>query len=169
MVNAPVLVLNQNCEPLNICRARRAIVMLWRGKAEVIELNSATIHSSSLAMEVPSVIRLVYLIKRPRIQRKLNRRDVFARDKYTCQYCGKSTKDLTIDHVIPRRLGGEHIWDNVVSACKACNQRKAGRSPKDAGMKLRNRPCQPKFHSCYPSYEGFYKHPEWQKYVLIDN
>ena len=169
MVNSPVLVLNQNYEPLNVCRARRAIVMLWRGKAEVLEQNSATIHSASLSIEIPSVIRLIYLIRRPRLQRKLNRRDVFIRDKYTCQYCGKHTKELTIDHVIPRRLGGEHVWDNVVSACKACNQRKAGRSPKDARMKLLHKPYQPRPVSYHITYEGFYSHPEWQKYVPADN
>jgi len=169
MVNSPVLVLNQNYEPLNICRARRAIVMLWRGKAEILEQNSATIHSTSLAIEVPSVIRLVYLIRRPRIQRKLNRRDVFIRDKHACQYCGKTTKDLTIDHVIPRRLGGEHTWENVVSACKDCNQRKAARSPKDAGMKLLNKPYKPNQAKYHISFEGFSRHPEWLKYVPSDN
>ncbi len=169
MVNSPVLVLNQNYEPLNVCRARRAIVMLWRGKAEVLEQDSATVHSASLAIEIPSVIRLIHLIRRPRIQRKLNRRDVFARDKYTCQYCGKYTKELTIDHIIPRRLGGEHVWNNVTSACKACNQRKAGRSPKDAGMRLLHQPYQPPHVGHNITSDSFYKHPEWQRYVSADN
>ena len=169
MTNSPVLVLNQNYEPLNVCRARRAIVLLWRGKAEVLENNSDTMRSPSLTIAVPSVIRLVYFIKRPRVQRKLSRREIFLRDNYTCQYCGQHTKDLTIDHVIPRHLGGQHVWENVVSACKACNQRKAGRSPKSAGMKLLRQPFQPPALGYRVVQEGADKHPEWQKYVLIRN
>ena len=168
MVNYPVLVLNQNYEPLNVCRARRAIVLLWRGKAEVLEKNSDVINSPSLVIDVPSVIRLVYLIRRPRLQRKLNRREVFIRDSHTCQYCGKQTRDLTIDHVVPRHLGGEHVWENVVSACKSCNQKKAGRSPKNAGMKLLRQPFSPRASSYHIVWGGLTEHPEWQKYVPID-
>ena len=169
MINSPVLVLNQNYEPLNVCRARRAIVLLWRGKAEVLERNSANISSASFLIPLPSVIRLVYLIKRPRTQRKLSRREVFLRDSYTCQYCGKQTRELTIDHVIPRRLGGEHVWKNVVSACKACNQRKAGRSPKVAGMTLLRQPSTPPSVGYNVVYRRFEEHPEWQKYIPYGN
>lgn len=168
MVNSPVLVLNQNYEPLNVCRARRAIVLLWRGKAEVLEKNSAVISSPTLAIDVPSVVRLVYLIKRPRMQRKLSRREVFVRDNHTCQYCSKQTRDLTIDHVIPRHLGGEHMWENVVSACKACNQRKAGRSPRSAGMSLLRQPSPPRPGNYHIVFDGFHEHPEWRKYVPTD-
>jgi 5-methylcytosine-specific restriction endonuclease McrA len=165
MVNSPVLVLNQNYEPLNICRARRAVVLLWRGKAEVLENNHSAIHSAALTIELPSVIRLIYLIKRPRLPRKLSRREVFLRDNYTCQYCGRQTRELTIDHVVPRHLGGEHVWDNVVSACKACNQRKAGRSPRGAEMKLLRQPSAPHATSHRIGFDGFHRHPEWLKYV----
>jgi 5-methylcytosine-specific restriction endonuclease McrA len=168
MVNSPVLVLNQNYEPLNVCRARRAIVLLWRGKVEVLEKNSDVICSPSLAIDVPSVVRLIYLIKRPRMQRKLSRREVFTRDSYTCQYCSKQTRELTIDHVIPRHLGGEHVWENVVSACKACNQRKAGRSPRNAGMSLLRQPSLPRASTYHIVFDGFREHPEWQKYVPLD-
>ena len=169
MINAPVLVLNQNYEPLNVCRARRAVVLLWRGKAEVLENNSDTMHSPSITIPIPSVIRLVYFIKRPRVQRKMSRREIFIRDSYTCQYCGQRTKDLTIDHVIPRHLGGQHVWENVVSACKSCNQRKAGRLPRLAGMKLRRQPFQPPALGYRVLHDGAEKHPEWQKYVLFKN
>jgi 5-methylcytosine-specific restriction endonuclease McrA len=166
MVNSPVLVLNQNYEPLNVCRARRAVVMLWGGKAEVLENNSDIMHSPSLAIRVPSVIRLVYMIKRPRMQRRLSRREVFARDNHICQYCGRETRDLTIDHVIPRFLGGEHTWENLVSACKVCNQRKAGRPPEVAGMKLRRKPFAPPPGPHYLMEQLPANHPEWQKYVV---
>jgi 5-methylcytosine-specific restriction endonuclease McrA len=164
MTNSSVLVLNQNYQPLNICRARRAIVLTLRGKAEVLETDSREIRSPSCSFPLPSVIRLGYLIKRPRPQRKLTRREVFLRDHYTCQYCGKETRELTLDHVIPRHLGGEHSWDNVVSACKACNYRKAGRTPKEAGMRLTRQPSAPAPTSYYIVYPP-QNHPEWQKYL----
>src|SRR3990172_10406714 len=134
MIGSAVLVLNQNYEPLNVCNARRAVVLLHRGKAEVLEHSEGTIHSPSFSIPLPSVIRLVYLIKRPRPQRRLTRRDIFTRDRHTCQYCARETKDLTLDHVLPRHRGGRHSWENVVSACKACNHRKAGRTPSEAGL-----------------------------------
>ncbi len=165
MINSPVLVLNQNYEPLNVCRARRAVVMLWGGKAEVLENNSDIMHSPSMAIRIPSVIRLVYMIKRPRLQRRLSRREVFVRDGYICQYCGQETRELTIDHVTPRFLGGEHTWENLVSACKACNQRKAGRPPEVASMKLRRKPFAPPPGPHYLACQLPKSHPEWQKYV----
>lgn len=164
MVNSSVLVLNQNYEPLNICQARRAVVLMLRGKAEVLESDSREIRSPSFSIHLPSVIRLVYLVKRPQPQRRLTRREILIRDRHTCQYCGKETRELTLDHVIPRHLGGKHDWDNVVSACKACNHRKAGRSPKDAGMKLIRHPSEPppvRYYVVYP----VQAHPEWEKYL----
>ena len=165
MINSPVLVLNQNYEPLNVCRARRAVVLLWGGKAEVLENNSDVMHSPSISISTPSVIRLVYLIRRPRIQRRLSRREVFIRDNYTCQYCGLQTRDLTIDHMIPRFLGGGHNWENLVSACKSCNQKKAGRPPEVAGMRMLRRPATPPSTSYYLMYRSPYNRPEWQKYI----
>ncbi len=165
MINSPVLVLNQNYEPLDVCRARRAVVLLWVGKAEVLENNSDIMHSPSIAIPVPSVIRLAYMIKRPRMQRRLSRREVFIRDDYTCLYCGKQTRELTIDHVIPRFLGGTHAWDNLASACKVCNQRKAGRPPEVAGMKLRRKPSTPPPGRYYLMYQSPQGRPEWQKYI----
>jgi 5-methylcytosine-specific restriction endonuclease McrA len=169
MTNSPVLVLNQNYQPLNICRARRAVVMIWRGKAEVVENNSDVMRSACIDIPVPSVIRLVYLIRRPPIRLKLSRREVFLRDRFTCQYCSKQTRDLTIDHVIPRRLGGEHSWENVVSACRACNQKKAGRSPQEASMRLLRPPAAPRPVMYSFRRDGFHNHPEWLKYVPNDN
>lgn len=106
MVNSPVLVLNQGYEPLNLCRTRRAIVLVFRGKAEVLENGRGELHSINQVFQMPSVIRLVYMVKRPHHQRKLTRFEVFNRDQYTCQYCGRRTRELTLDHVIPRRWGG---------------------------------------------------------------
>src|ERR687893_1261565 len=106
MINAPVLVLNQNYEPLNVCDIRRAFRLLGADKAELLERNHQMIHTPTLAIRAPSVIRLVYLVKRPRPRVKLSRREVFARDRHTCQYCGRQAHDMTLDHVMPRHRGG---------------------------------------------------------------
>ena len=118
-VNGAVLVLNQNYEPLNVCNVRRAIVLVFDGKAEILESRPITIKSATRCFPSPSVIRMVYLIHKPRPRVKLTRREVFIRDGYTCQYCGRQSGDLTIDHVVPRSRGGEHAWENLVSACKS--------------------------------------------------
>ena len=164
-MDGAVLVLNQNFEPLNICNARRAIVLVDRGKAEVIEHNGALLRSPSRTYQQPSVIRLVYLIKRPRPVAKLTRREIFARDNYTCQYCGAKTKDLTLDHVIPRHRGGRHTWENLVSACKVCNHRKGGKTLEEARMSLRRVPYQPKVTAYYVLHHYLESYAEWQKFI----
>lgn len=165
MINSPVLVLNQNYEPLNIARVRRALVLVMMGKAETIENGSGVIRTSNETVEIPSVIRLLYLVKRPRHERRLTRREVFRRDQQTCQYCGKETKNLTLDHVLPRHRGGKHVWDNVASACFQCNNRKAGRTPQEAGMKLINKPCAPYSSGYYVSIEYMQRHDGWKKFL----
>ena len=167
MVNSPVLVLNQNYEPLNISRVRRAVVLVMRGKAETLENDSGMIHTASDAIPMPSVIRLVYLVKRPRPEKKLTRREVFQRDNYTCQYCGAETRELTLDHVIPRHRGGRHIWGNVVSACAKCNNRKAGRTPQEAGMRLIRQPIAPRVSGYYVPFEYIQRHNEWQRFLPL--
>lgn len=142
-VNAAVLVLNQNYEPLNICNTRRALVLVIDGKAEVLEEYAAGVSSATRVFPSPSVIRLIYMIRRPRPRVKLTRREVFIRDNYTCQYCGRQSGDLTIDHIVPRHRGGSHTWENLVSACKACNHRKGGKSLQEARMLLRSQPKEP--------------------------
>ncbi len=168
MVNSPVLVLNQSYEPLNICKVRRAVVLLYQNKAEMLENGSGFIHSAAFEFPVPSVIRLAYLTKRPpRSERKLTRLEVFKRDDYACQYCGKESRHLTLDHVIPRYRGGQHTWENVVSACVPCNRRKASRTPQEAGMRLVHQPCQPRHNGLfYIPVKYPHIRAEWQKYLL---
>ncbi|MBI4216850.1 MAG: HNH endonuclease [Chloroflexi bacterium] len=165
MVELSVLVLNQNYEPLNVCAARRALVLVIQGKAEVLENGRGYIRAASEAFPLPSVIRLVYLVRRPRPQRKLTRREVFIRDRYICQYCGRETRELTLDHVIPRYRGGRHEWENVVSACKPCNQRKGNRTPSEVGLRLRRPPIRPRLSSYYLVYQHLQRNGEWAKYV----
>jgi len=170
MIDLSVLVLNQNYEPLNICRARRAVVLLYRGKAEMLENGLGFIHSANYTFPLPSVIRIVYMIKRPRPKRKLTRLEIFNRDKYTCQYCGKETQQLTLDHVIPRYKNGEHTWENVVSACIPCNRRKAGHTPEQAGMKLLRLPSPPHGNNLYYLPHHYLRtRSEWQKYLPAEN
>lgn len=166
MLNRPVLVLNQSYEPLNICRVRRAVVLINQGKAEMLENGLGFIHSVNNIFPLPSVIKLAHMIKRPRPERKLTRLGVFHRDHYTCQYCGIESRQLTIDHVLPRYRGGQHTWENVVTACIPCNRRKAGKTPKQARMKLIRQPSQP--HDNIPFYIPHHyiqDLSEWQKYL----
>jgi 5-methylcytosine-specific restriction endonuclease McrA len=167
MMDLPVLVLNQSYEPLNICRARRAIVLLYQNKAEMLENGSGFIHSITYEFPVPSVIRLASMITRPyRYGRKLTRLEVFRRDKYTCQYCGKESRQLTLDHIIPRYRDGQHSWENVVSACVPCNRHKAGETPQEAGMRLIHQPSEPGGNGLF-YIPAHYSHirSEWQKYL----
>jgi 5-methylcytosine-specific restriction endonuclease McrA len=165
MVDSEVLVLNQSYEPLNLCRVRRAVVLVFRGAAEVLENGRGELHASTQIFTIPSVIRLVYRVKRPRHQRKLTRLEVFHRDKFTCQYCGKYGTELTLDHVIPRRLGGEHCWRNLVSACSRCNRHKGGQLLEQSGMKLLKQPQAPHNDGFYIPYIYANRHDEWRKYL----
>jgi 5-methylcytosine-specific restriction endonuclease McrA len=166
-MDLPVLVLNSNYEPLNICAARRAVVLVLGGKAEVLEHNGHDIVTPSQVLRAPSVIRLAHLVKRPMPQVKLSRREIFRRDNHMCQYCGLSSNDLTLDHVLPRHRGGAHTWENLVSACRQCNHRKGGRTPEEARMKLHRQPYRP---SAGPYYaierrlrDGAYE--AWRKFL----
>ena len=143
LIRAPVLVLNLNYVPVNVCTVRRAIVLLTKGKAELLENHAGQLHTVSRLIDAPSVIRLSYMVKRPFLPRKLSKKEVFLRDKFTCQYCGKRVHDLTLDHVIPRRQHGAHTWENVVTACNRCNLYKAGRTPAEAKMQLKTIPRAP--------------------------
>ena len=143
LVQAPALVLNLNYVPLNVCTVRRAIVLVDKGKAELLENHQADLHTVSSVIEAPSIVRLVYLVRKPLLPRKLSKKEVFLRDRVTCQYGGKKAPDLTVDHVVPRRQGGGNSWDNVVAACNRCNLRKAGRTPMEARMTLGKAPKAP--------------------------
>jgi 5-methylcytosine-specific restriction endonuclease McrA len=167
MVNGRVLVLNQNFEPLNVCPMRRAFTLVGNGKAEVVELGEVLVHTSSAIYTCPSVIRLTYLIKRVHPVAKLTRRELFMRDNYTCQYCGKQTRELTIDHVVPRHRGGPHRWENLVSACKNCNHRKGGRLPTEARMPLLTEPRQPRVSRYYWVHQHLNgsHDPGWIKFI----
>jgi 5-methylcytosine-specific restriction endonuclease McrA len=137
------LVLNQNYEPLNVCAVRRAFVLVYHGKAEILQASEEAIHGVSSDFPLPSVIRLHQPVRRPRPRVRLTRKEVFARDQQRCQYCGNAGVELTLDHVIPRHRGGAHEWENLVAACRPCNHRKGGRTPGEARMRLLREPARP--------------------------
>lgn len=166
-VHRPVLVLNQNYEPLNVCNMRRAMGLVFHAKAEILEVYQQPLSSPTRSYEAPSVIRLIYMIKRPRPRVKLTRREVFIRDDYTCQYCGSRTGDLTLDHIVPRSRGGQHTWENLVSACKPCNHRKGGKSLAESRMRLRTDPHEPRAGIYYTIQRRLNStaHDEWGKFI----
>jgi 5-methylcytosine-specific restriction endonuclease McrA len=144
-VNSRVLVLNASYEPINVCTVRRATVLVIKQRAEIVERSAAELHSENLTVPRPVVIRLITYVRIPRDahSRKITRRAVFARDRWTCQYCGGERSGLTIDHVIPRSKGGPSSWENIVTCCAPCNRRKGNRLPREANMRPKRRPKPP--------------------------
>ena len=142
-MHEPVLVLNANFEPINICTTRRAIGLILNGKANMVLNGRGEIKTVTINYPRPSIIRLEKMIRRPRPRIRLTKREVLRRDNYTCQYCGQRTANLTVDHIFPRRLGGQHSWENLVAACPSCNHRKGGRTLEQAQMHLMHLPQEP--------------------------
>ena len=157
------LVLNATYQPLAVVSARRAVVLVLKSKAVMVETNGIVFRSEKLTIPAPSVVRLTYFVKVPyRARASLTRRAVFARDDWTCQYCGGAAEN--VDHVIPRSRGGGHVWENVVAACRRCNSRKENRLPDQAGLSLRRAPFAPR--------DGFRLslgrlEPEWEPYLAL--
>jgi 5-methylcytosine-specific restriction endonuclease McrA len=166
-MTSSVLVLNATYEPLSVVSVKRAIILLLKEKAEIVEATEAYIRSEQMALPVPLVIRLVYYVRIPhRISLPVSRRSVLARDYYTCQYCGASPgrKDLTVDHIIPRSRGGKTVWENVVTACQSCNGRKRDRTPEEANMQLRSWPKRPRYVALVLLEQSTSKEA-WEKYI----
>ena len=162
------LVLNSDYEPLNVCNARRALVMVFLGKADVLHADEETIVSTGSGdFAMPSVVKLRSQVRRPLPELKLTRRTVFARDNYTCQYCGTTTKEMTIDHVIPKRHGGGAAWDNLVCCCRKCNMRKSDKLAHQVGMKLMRPPRRPKYtpYISLTKYLSGRKNEVWKDYL----
>jgi 5-methylcytosine-specific restriction endonuclease McrA len=158
-----VLLLNATFEPLCAVSVRRAVVLLLKRKAEVLERDGGALHSERMTIAIPSVIRLTYYVKVPYYGRaNLSRRAVFARDSWTCQYCGGTAE--TVDHVVPRSRGGVHSWENVVAACKKCNGRKRDKLPVEAGLKPLRKPGIPRGPVSVSLELGPLK-PEWERYL----
>ena len=161
----PVLVLNANFEPINVCNTRRAIGLILSGKANLVLNGRGEIKTVSISYPRPSVIRLERMVRRPRPRIRLTKREILRRDEYTCQYCGQRSPYLTVDHIRPRRLGGQHSWDNLVAACPSCNHRKGGRTLEQAQMRLLRPPSEPPTSARYMFARHLNENLEWVPYI----
>jgi 5-methylcytosine-specific restriction endonuclease McrA len=163
-----VLVLNQNYEPVAICNVKKAIILIYLGKAEVVEqLASQEIRAVSISMPFPSVVRLQVYIYRPYKPVILNRKNILRRDRLTCQYCGKKNQPMTVDHIIPKQFGGKQTWENLVCACVRCNNKKRNRTPEQAGMKLLKKPGKPT-HLFFLQFFIEQPHHSWRPYLFLN-
>jgi len=165
ILSAPVLVLNANYEPLNVCSTKRALSLIFSDKASLIMNGRGVVQTVTMAYPAPSIIRLDQMIKRPRPSIKLTKPEIFRRDNYTCQYCGQKETKLTIDHVTPRHLGGKHVWDNLVTACPACNHKKGGKTTSQANMRLLKIPRAPEASAEYRFGRYLRSNDEWLPFV----
>ena len=163
-----VLLLNITYEPLKIINWKRAITLLFLEKVEVVEEYGREIHSVSFTIKLPSVVRLLRMVKKPKTPVKFSRQNIYARDKYKCQYCGRRfpTEELTYDHIIPKSRGGKTKWENIVTCCIQCNRKKGGRIHTEAGMKLIRKPSRPTWLPALRITIGFREVPHlWRDYL----
>jgi len=183
MLNSTVLVLNRSFVPIHVTTARRAFTMVYQDVAKVVspsyetfdfaswtrqEVNGdASIGTSSGAIRVPRVIALLSFDRIPRRHVRYSRLNVFARDKFTCQYCGAKPhrSSLNLDHVVPRSLGGRTTWENVVCCCVDCNRRKGGRTPQQARLRLRRRPARPRWTPLVNLAFAGVRYDEWRPFL----
>ena len=168
-LHKPVLVLNASYEPINVCAARRAIVLILKGVAAAEELSQIFVHSALQSIRLPSVIRLLEYRRIPVQTRALSRKNILVRDRYTCQYCQRTlpSSELTLDHVIPRSRTGETAWENLVSCCHPCNNRKGNRTPEEAGMRLLRQPRPFSLHTSRHLMRLLAKSDDqWRKYLF---
>jgi len=153
---------------MSICNVKKAIILLWLGKAELIEAyRGKKIHSVAAAMPYPSIVRLSVYIHIPYKKIILSRKNILRRDSHRCQYCGKSDIMLTVDHIMPKAKGGEDSWENLVTACVECNNRKGDRTPEDAHMKLHRKPMKPNHVSFIRHFVGTIDEA-WKPYLFMN-
>jgi len=165
------LLLNSTFMPLRIVSWKKAIILMSLGKVEVLEAYTKEIHTVSISIRLPSVIRLLNFVRPRHQEMRFTRYNIYLRDQGRCQYCGRrfSLRDLTYDHVIPRASGGSVNWENIVTCCRSCNLKKGGRTPEEARMSLIRTPTKPKWLPTLDVAMGVRGMPEsWQNY-LPDN
>lgn len=161
-----VLVLNQDYQALSVCSAERAFVLVYLRKAEMVHSSSKQkMHSITQSYLLPTIIRLYNYVRVPYKKVSLSRANIFRRDDHICQYCG-SRYNLTIDHVLPRSKGGKDSWENLVTACQACNARKGDMTPEEAGLKLARQPFRPSYIMYLRDFTGKIE-DEWKPYLLM--
>jgi len=192
-LNCNVLVLNKHYMAIRVVEAKRAFSLLYRDLAEVVAVERGSysnydfqswcevsqfkrqfepdghdwISTVNFYIAVPRIIRLLFYDRLPRSEVKFNRRNIFARDQNRCQYCGRRfpTSELSLDHVIPRSMGGKTVWENIVCACTGCNVKKGGRTPKQAGMTLIRKPVKPKRNPLLHVHLGHERYRSWKQFL----
>ncbi len=167
---SPVLVLNASYEPINVCAARRALVLVLKGVARAEEVHSHHLRASRAHYPVPSVIRLLHYRRIPHRTRALSRKNILLRDRTTCQYCGTvcPAQALTLDHVVPRSRGGRSSWENLVACCRACNHRKSDRLLSEAELTLLRDPRPFNLHTSRHLIRMMGRSDEkWRKYLFF--
>lgn len=159
-----VLVLNYDYSPLSVCSVERAFVLVYMKKSEMVKpANGHKLHTVTQAFPMPSVIRLLRYVNKPFKGVQLTRQNVFKRDQFCCQYCGRN-KDLTLDHVVPRAKGGKSAWTNLVTACKRCNSEKGSNTPEEAGIPLKIKPVKPSYIIFIRDFSGYFQE-EWKQFI----
>lgn len=160
------MVLNQSYEPLTVCSPKKAITLLFLEKADVVEFyDNKFIRTVDKQYALPSVIKLARYVRFPFRMVEISRRNVLKRDANTCQYCG-SRNNLTVDHIIPRSRGGKDTWDNLVTACVSCNNKKGNRTPREASMRLRTEPSKPNYFVFMKATLGKIE-DKWQQFLYF--
>jgi len=167
LLRSAVLVLNANYSPMTVCTAKRAITLYFLDKIDILSNYREKVHSPSIILDIPSVIKIKTYIKNHNMAVEISRKNVLERDNYTCQYCLKQSNALTVDHVIPKFRGGQDIWENLVAACKECNQKKAERMPEDAGMTLKTKPKRPNRIHYFQKYVKE-RQIDWRPYLFME-
>ena len=167
LLSRAVLVLNANYAPMMVCTAKRAICMDYLDKVDILVSYNDKVRSPSTIFDLPSVIKIKDYVRHDNLSVDLNRKNIIARDEYTCQYCGVSKTPLTIDHITPKGKGGGDSWENLVAACKPCNQKKGDRLPDEVGMVLKRKPKRP--NRLY-YFQRFVKEQqkEWRPYLFME-
>jgi len=166
-LNGKVLILNGNYEPLAITSVEKAIILLYLAKAELVcAMTNRRVHSTSVTMPFPSVIRLSTYVRVPFKKVILSRKNILRRDGHKCQYCGATSVTLTVDHIIPKSRGGEDSWENLVSACLRCNNVKGSQTPDEAQMQLLRRPIRPNHVTFLRQFAGRVD-KDWEPYLFM--
>lgn len=171
MLSTPVLVLNASYEPISITSARKAVSLVLKGIACIEAHSGQAIRSARQVWPLPSVIRLAEYRKIPVRANVLCRKNIFMRDRFTCQYCRKKLigANLTLDHVMPVSRGGKFEWNNLVSCCKPCNNRKGNRTLEEAGLTLPKRSMYSIHTSRHLVRQAGEDNETWKKYLFYDS
>jgi 5-methylcytosine-specific restriction endonuclease McrA len=168
LLNRAVLVVNTNYAPLEICSARRAICLYYLEKVDVLIQYDDEVHSPSITLKIPSVIKLKDFVRHNSMDLVLSRKNILFRDSYTCQYCGNKSGPHTIDHIIPKERGGKDTWENLVTACARCNILKGNRNPEEVGLKLNRKPVRPNRIHYFQQFVGLNQR-EWRPFLFMES